>query len=128
MLVTGFVRKENPVEVKLVGSNSTPLAEFGLCYEKGKWLNCKAWREQALSLSGVKGGESLFVAGHMETREWTGSDGQPKSRTELVADFVTLPFMGAAKPLPQSFTAATKPVDVTPPGFNELEDDGELPF
>ena len=34
----------------------------------------------------LKKGSRLYVEGHLQTREWTGQDGQKRSRTEIVCD------------------------------------------
>lgn len=93
--------------------------------ETSLFLSCTAWRGvgELVSKHFCKGKE-IVVEGKLTTRGWTDKDGNRRQTDELVVEHVHFcgPKDGDAAPRPQ---AASRGVDVP---FEEVEDDGELPF
>jgi len=72
-------------------------------------------------------GKMIFIEGRIQTRSWTGQDGQKKSRTEVIAEQMQLGprgQMGAA--IPAEPPASTK--DTEPPldTIQYPQDEGEI--
>lgn len=112
---------------------NTPVASFTLAvdrdYQPGgnerqtDFIDCVAWRKTAEFVSKyLQKGRMAVVTGRLQLRDWTDRDGGKRRVAEVVADNV---YFADAKP-----KAAEAPVDVSPPGFDELSPDegGELPF
>lgn len=89
------------------------------------FLSCTAWRGigELVSTHFCKGKE-IVVEGKLTTRVWEDRDGNRRQSDELVVERVHFcgPKDGDATPRPQT---AGRPVDVP---FEEIEDDGGLPF
>lgn len=133
VIASGTLRKNNPVDLKSVGAKGTSCAAFGVCVKSEKsddgwqndWLDCKAWKELADRVATLPPSASVFVIGKMETREWQGRDGEMKSKTECVCDFVTTAYIPEDEPALPDFDSSPGEL----PKFAELDDgDGELPF
>lgn len=131
IIASGILRKNNPVDFKHIGTG-TAVAEFGVCVRNEKqpdgsweneWLDCKAWKDLAENISNLPPSASVFLAGKMETREWTGRDGEPKSKAECVCDFVTMSYVGFGE------CQEIPGTSLSTPEYEDIEDgDGELPF
>ena len=85
-LVIGNVTKD--AEYKLVGEKQSAMCRFGIAADKDKddqtvFVNVVAWRRWAEVTAGLRKGDSVLVAGHIESREYEG-----KKYYDLVADFV----------------------------------------
>ena len=86
-----------------------------------RFVNCKAWNDLAQAAATLRKGESVMVAGRLDSREYNG-----KTYNDLVCDWVGLSLGGgtatATAPAPTAATSA--------PTFTELSDDdtSELPF
>lgn len=51
-----------------------------------EWFNLVAWGRLAeICAEYLAKGSHVYLEGHLQTRSWEGTDGQTKSRTELVA-------------------------------------------
>lgn len=119
-------------ELTYIGERQTPKYRFSIRVEskkdeKGEWaskfLDCELFGEDAQRAPVLNGREMVLCAGRLETRSWTGRDGEPRTSTSLRCDFVMVADRGAQK--------QDKPPCIPPDveQFTELEyDDGELPF
>jgi single stranded DNA-binding protein (ssb) len=91
------------------------------------FLDCTAWRGTGEFVSKYfSKGKEILVQGRLETQKWVDNDGNNRSKIQLVADKVH--FCGTKSDggdTSNTYQAASAPVDVT---FDEMEDDGELPF
>jgi single-strand DNA-binding protein len=88
--------------------------------EKTSWHNIVVWGAQAERCSErVKKGAQVYVRGSVETRKWTGKDGQERTTTETVADEVRV--LGPRE------RDAGKPTGAAPPTPGAAESD-DLPF
>ena len=86
-----------------------------------KWLNCVAWRDVAKVASSIRVSDHVLVAGKLQTRTYQGRDGQEKSITECICDFVQIQTAQQAYAPP----AQTYEPDA---GFTEMGDDDDCPF
>lgn len=134
IIASGKITKPG-VEFKEIGASLTPLCEFGIntVHERkeGVWynefLNCKCFYALAEYCSSFDASTPVLVCGHKETRSWTGKEGEPRSATECICDFV----IATADAAPPSTRNAGQPVsDGINIAFSELpdDDDGDLPF
>lgn len=93
------------------------------------WLNCVAWRKACDAARYITKGDTVLCAGELQQRSYTTRDGDERTVTELVCDFVMPMQPNATTPM---FTETASPKPVTPPpvAFAELEDvaDDDLPF
>lgn len=120
-IVIGNATKD--AEMKLVGEKQTPVTSFGLAVGKRQdtttiFANCKAWRHLAAYASGIRKGDTVIVAGKIETREWNG-----KPYTDLNAEWLNV--------LPKIATVTQDPfaqLADKAESFDELDDSGQLPF
>ena len=117
-------------EFTFIGQRSTPKFKFSVRVENrkdenGEWaskyLDCELFGKYAEKAPDLSGGEMVLCAGQLETRNWAGRDGEPRTSTTLKCDFVTVASVGSGR------------MDATPPepgGFLEADDeeDGDLPF
>ena len=90
-------------EIKYTQSN-VPVANFSIAtseswkdknsgewQEKTEWHRVVAWRHLAERAERyLKKGKQVYVEGRLETRKWTGQDGQEKYTTEIIADQLML--------------------------------------
>ena len=118
------------VNRKTAKSGETPPADF---------LNVTAWRQTAEFITRYfRKASSICVVGSIQTRSWTGTDGQKRFATEIVADeayFVdarsemTQPAANvqAGTQAPQSPTYIPEAYTQAP-SFGEIDDGEELPF
>ena len=59
--------------------------------EKADFHNVVAWGKLAEIVSNyLSKGRKVYVEGRMQTRDWTGEDGQKRYRTEIVAENIIL--------------------------------------
>ena len=55
--------------------------------QEADFINCQAWRQTAEFIyKYFKKGSSICIAGSIQTRSWTDSNGQKRYATEVVAD------------------------------------------
>ncbi|SBW02543.1 conserved hypothetical protein [uncultured Eubacteriales bacterium] len=115
-------------KLEYVGDAKKRICKVGIAVGKNedtttKWANVVAWHDTAAVLSKAKKGDSVFVIGKLNTREYNG-----KPYTDLVADFVSVcsPSAAATSPPPGGFQPAGDGIGVDAGDFGA--DDGELPF
>ena len=91
------------------------------------WIDCVAWRGTAEVLCNYAGrGRLIGVEGHLQMRDWTDKDGNKRRTAEVVANSV---YFGDSKSSDtQSAPASMNPVPVSAADFQEVDDDGQLPF
>lgn len=107
--------------------NGTAVASFRVAWsrkykqetENKLFLPCVAWRGtgEMVARYFVKGQE-IAVEGQLNTRSYTDRDGKDRQTTELIVDQVH--FCGPKRDGGEG--------TYTAPEFNDIQDDGELPF
>jgi len=117
-------------EFKLVGDKQTPLCKFSIKVderqtENGRdavWENCTCWRRVANAASGFQKGDTVFAWGKMQTNSYTSRDGENKSRSELVCEWVSK-MASIEDEIPRNYVPADS-------GYKDLPDnsDDELPL
>lgn len=102
------------------------------------FINIVTWRQSAEFVSRYfKKGNPILVCGQLQTRSWTDNQGQKRYATEVVADEVS--FVGSANqagaqgnPSGAAYTpdayGAPSFNSASGAGFEELPNDGDLPF
>ena len=112
-------------ELRYTQSN-TPVASFTLAvdrdYQQGgserqtDFIPCVAWRGTAEFVSKYfTRGSMAAVSGRLQLRDWTDKDGNKRRTAEVVADSI--------------YFGESKKRDASPDvQFEEIPDDGELPF
>ena len=112
------------------------------------WFDCVAWRQGGEFVSKYfHKGDMIIVTGRMQSRDWTDNQGNKRRNWEIQVDHS---YFGGSKSDSQSSgqsygsqgggyyaqqgqyqggaRTASQPPDVSPSPYEELEDDGELPF
>ena len=112
------------------------------------WFDCVAWRQGGEFVSKYfHKGDMIIVTGRMQSRDWTDNQGNKRRNWEIQVDHS---YFGGSKSDSQSGSqsygsqgggyyaqqgqyqggarTASRPPDVSPSPYEELEDDGELPF
>ena len=85
------------------------------------FIDVVAWRNTAEFVSKYfSKGRMAVVEGRLQLRDWTDKNGNKRRSAEIVADSV---YFGDSK-RDVGDTAQSEPQG----GFNEIEDDGDLPF
>ena len=91
------------------------------------FLDCTAWRATAEFVNKYfSKGKEIIVEGELETQKWTDNDGNNRSKINLQVDKAH--FCGTKSSdgdTSNTYQGSDVPVDTT---FDEMEDDGELPF
>lgn len=101
------------------------------------FINIVAWRQQAEFVCRYfKKGKPILVCGQLQTRSWTDKDGSKRYATEVIADEVS--FVGSTQAeakestqggfLPGTTAYIPTPYTDNSQGFEEIPDDGTLPF
>ena len=103
------------------------------------FINIVAWRQQAEFVCRYfKKGKPILVCGQLQVRTWTDKQGQKRYETEVIADEVA--FVGSADSsaeakesaqggfLPGTTAYVPTPYTDNAQGFEEIPDDGTLPF
>ena len=86
-----------------------------------RFVNCKAWNDLAQAAATLRKGESVMVAGRLDSREYNG-----KTYNDLVCDWVGRSLCYGAPSVP---SAPKHEPTATGADFHEISDaDGELPF
>ena len=86
------------------------------------FIDCVAWNNTANFVHDYfKKGNMIIVSGRLQSRDWTDKDGNKRRAWEIIADRV---YFGEAK----ARDAAPAPFDASAPQFEELANDGDLPY
>lgn len=123
VMVCGGCAKD--AELQIVGEKQNRKCSLGIAVGKSQelddqgrpktiWCNVVAWHGLASLLSIARKGDPVMVIGKLKTREYNG-----KEYTDLEAEWLSVASVSAA-----ALNPATPPAD----SFQEIEDDGELPF
>lgn len=122
--ITIMGRLTRDPELRYTQSN-TPVASFTLAVNRDfgekqtDFIDCVAWRSSAEFVSRYFGkGSMAAVAGRLQIREWTDNNGSKRRSAEVVAEHV---YFGESKHREAS-------ADISAADFEDLDDDGELPF
>ena len=131
--ITLMGRMTHDPELRYTPQN-TPVTSFSLAVERDyqpggaekqtDFIDCVAWRKTAEFVSKhFQKGSLAAVSGRLQIRDWTDRDGGKRRSAEVAVDNVYFAEKKQTQP-------AEAPVDVSPPGFDELSPDegGELPF
>lgn len=117
-----------------VATNRSWTDSSGQRQDQADFHNIVVWGKLAeLAAQYIKKGRKIYVEGRMQTRDWTGEDGQKRYRTEIVAEnFILLDRAGDAPAgganfERQSNSSAVKPAAQAPMKEEEMSLD-DLPF
>ena len=108
-------------EFKYIGENNTPLADFSIAVnshgEAGVFVNCKAFGKLADYAALIRKGDAVCVVGIVESREYN----------EKIYKTLNAQWLNIAKAQPAQPAKPAAPM-FEPSAFEDLPDDGELPF
>ena len=89
------------------------------------WIDCVAWRSTAEFVEKYFSKGSLaVVSGRLQMRDWTDKDGNKRISAEVQVDNI---YFGGSK-RNEGGSDAGDAGDAQEPEFEELDEDGELPF
>lgn len=114
--------------------NGTPVTSFTIAVDRDfksngeketDFIEVVAWRKTAEFVSKYfSKGRMAVVEGRLQIRDWTDKDGNKRRSAEIVADNV---YFGDAKR--ENVSEPKQEPEYTPPSdFEEIPEDGELPF
>lgn len=91
--------------------------------EKTDFVPIVAWNKTAEFVNRWFGkGDLITIVGRIEVRSYEDKDGNKRTATEILAEEV---LFGGSK---NTTSASEKPTDSKNGGFEQIEDDGDLPF
>lgn len=91
-----------------------------------QWLNCVAWQKVGEIARYIAKGDTVLCAGELKERTYDTRDGDTRTVTELVCEFVQIMQAPAAAPiLPQVMEPN---YNSAPLDLEEVDDDDDLPF
>ena len=100
--------------------------------KEADFITVVAWRQTAEFVSRYfTKGRMAVVEGRLQIRTYTDRDGNKRTAAEVVADNVYFGDSqkgGDSANTSQAYQAPARGVDVSAGGFQELDDDGDLPF
>jgi len=131
-------------EIKYTQSN-VPVANFSVAtteswkdrntgewQEKTEWHRIVAWRHLAERAEKyLRKGKQVYIEGKIETRKWTGQDGNDRYTTEIIAQQLML--LGRRDDNEGGGQAAAgnfnpPPMESGPAGSSGADEDDDLPF
>lgn len=122
--ITIMGRLTRDPELRYTQSN-TPVASFTLAVDRDfgekqtDFIDCVAWRGTGEFVDRYfSKGSMAIVSGRLQIRSWTDDNGNKRRNAEVVAEHV---YFGESKRREAS-------ADISAADFEELDDDGELPF
>ena len=93
---------------------------------KTDWLNIVAWRQRAeFAAQYLTKGRVICVEGRLEEQKYTDKDGIKRRDVVIVADNF---YFADSRQKADGEEKATKPQEPKEEDFQDVEDDGELPF
>lgn len=121
VIAAGTVTRD--AEFKRVGAKNSAVASFSMAAGKNAdtttiFISVKAWRSLAHVAAQAKKGDAVIAVGHYESRDWEG-----KKFIDLVCDWLHI--------IPKDTISNAQPVNMysaPAPSFDDIEDDGPLPF
>lgn len=134
IMAQGFAPQD--VEIRLVGENNTKMANFSLIVEKDEndnatFVNCIAFGKAADATESIAKGDSIFVVGKIDEREYTNKEGVSKTSKKLKVDFLSVMGSFSVHSVKTDYTSSQSPQNqfrVPEEDFFEIETDGDLPF
>ena len=89
-----------PVTSFRMATNRRYTTSAGEAREETEWFTVSAWRRLAEQTNQyLTKGRKVYVEGRLQSRPWTGNDGQPRAGNEIVADRVVfLDSVGSGPP------------------------------
>jgi len=95
--------------------------------EKVEFHNVVAWRKLADIIGQyLRKGSKVYIEGRLQTRDWTGQDGNKRTRTEIIADnMIMLDSKGSNPARPANNNPVEVAPDPTPDDEIKVED---IPF
>ena len=132
--ITLLGRATTDIEVKATQAGKS-VATFSLAVKRPftkdttDFFTIVAWDKQAELLGRyISKGNQLCIRGHLTNRNWTDKQGNKRVSTEVVADEVS--FVGnnetATESKPSTYTPSA--YSTAPSTFEEVPNDGDLPF
>lgn len=122
--ITIMGRLTRDPELRYTQSN-TPVASFTLAVDRDfgekqtDFIDCVAWRGTGEFVDRYfSKGSMAIVSGRLQIRSWTDDNGNKRRNAEVVAEHV---YFGESKRREAS-------ADISAADFEDLDDDGELPF
>lgn len=122
--ITIMGRLTRDPELRYTQSN-TPVASFTLAVDRDfgdkqtDFIDCVAWRGTGEFVDKYfSKGIMAIVSGRLQIRSWTDDNGNKRRSAEVVAEHV---YFGESKRREAS-------ADISAADFEDLDDDGELPF
>lgn len=122
--ITIMGRLTRDPELRYTQSN-TPVASFTLAVDRDfgdkqtDFIDCVAWRGTGEFVDRYfSKGSMAIVSGRLQIRNWTDDNGNKRRNAEVVAEHV---YFGESKRREVS-------ADISTADFEDLDDDGELPF
>lgn len=95
--------------------------------QKADFISCQAWRQTAEFISKYfKKGNSICIAGSIQTRSWKDQNGNNRYATEVVAEEAMFVDSKSEDGNHDAPTYASQPL--TAPKFEEIKTDDDLPF
>ncbi len=95
--------------------------------KKADFIDVVAWKGTAEMLAKYfTKGRMAVVEGRLQLRDWTDKEGNKRRTAEVVAN--TVYFGDSKRDDTQSAPASINPVPVSTADFQEVDDDGQLPF
>lgn len=135
VILMGRVTRD--LELRRTGSG-TAVTSFSLAVERDfktqsgeketDFFDVVAWRNTAeFACKYLTKGQMVVVSGSMQNRDWTDRDGGKRRTTEVIANHI---YFAGTKPQADSpnGNAIKSGVNVYADGFQEIDDDGNLPF
>ena len=93
------------------------------------FITIQTWRQTAEFVSRYfKKGKPILVCGQLQTRNWTDKDGNKRYATEVVADEVSFVGNNESSTEAKNQPSAYVPTAYTQGQFEEVTNDGDLPF
>lgn len=127
-IISGFVAKDSEMKTSQNGKTytkwSVKVGDKPSEKEGGRgeaiWTNCIAWHDIARLAGTIRKGDSVLAVGKLETSEYEG-----KTYKTLNCEYLSI--MAKSAESPQNTQSAQASSQV-PAGFEELIDDGDVPF
>ena len=127
VILTGRLAR-NP-EIRYTNSKKA-VASFTLAVSRGRdrdadFIDCIAWEDKAEQIDrDFLKGDAIVVMGRLSTRSWEDQDGKKHKATEVVVSFVEYPMGRRDREARRETEGTPAPTNA----FQDLADDGELPF
>lgn len=90
---------------------------------QSKWDNVQCFGNVAEEAQKLQKGDTVFAAGKLKSRQYKNKDGEDKTVVDIILDFLIKASAGS-QAADQSANQSSSQSD----GFNEAENDGDLPF